>query len=200
MDTKQQIISVAFELFINNGYERTSLTDIAKQIGITKPAIYYHFENKETLFLAVVNGFLTELERWTLAIIEADVSVREMLQMLFGMLKDAKGTMAALTGASTSQSLEFHTYMLMFEGIKLFPEVRERINAFYTRFINTLAEKITAAQTNGEIRSDIHPDAFAFQLSAVLEGAFLMSIFNTTTDLGTMSQHMFENTWLGIAS
>ncbi|MCB0225191.1 MAG: helix-turn-helix transcriptional regulator, partial [Anaerolineae bacterium] len=50
MDTKQQIISVAFELFINNGYERTSLTDIAKQIGITKPAIYYHFENKETLF------------------------------------------------------------------------------------------------------------------------------------------------------
>ncbi|MCB0172406.1 MAG: TetR/AcrR family transcriptional regulator [Anaerolineae bacterium] len=200
MDTKQQIISVAFELFINNGYERTSLTDIAKQIGITKPAIYYHFENKETLFLAVVNSFLTELEKSSLAIIEADASIQAMLRMLFGMLSDVKGTMAALTGTSGSNSLEFHTYMLMFEGIKLFPEVRLRIDTFYTQFIHMLAEKIKAAQAKGEIRPDLHPEAFAFQLSAVMEGAFLMSIFITTTDLETMSQQMFENTWLGIAS
>lgn len=199
MQTKEQIMSVALKLFINNGYERTSLTDIAKQIGITKPAIYYHFESKEALFLAVVDGFLTELENWTLAIIEAEVSTREMLQMLFGMLKDATGSMAALTGAGDNQALEFHTYMLMFEGIKIFPEVRQRVDAFYTRFIDTMTKKITAAQAQGEIRPDLHPEAFAFQVAAILEGAFLMSIFNTSTDLETVSQKMFENTWLGIA-
>ncbi len=200
MQTKQQIISVALDLFINNGYERTSLTDIAKQIGITKPAIYYHFKNKETLFLAVVNGFLDEMEKWTLSIIEADVSVQDMLQMMFGMLKDAKGTMAALTGTSNSDALEFHTYMLMFEGIKIFPEVRQRVDAFYTYTITALAEKIREAQAKGEVRSDIHPEAFAFQLSATLEGAFIMSIFNTNIDTAAMSRHMFENTWLGMAA
>lgn len=200
MQTKQQIISVALELFINNGYERTSLTDIAKQIGITKPAIYYHFKNKEALFLAVVNGFLTELEQWSFAIIEADIAIREMLQLLFGMLKDTKESMAALTGAGGGKGLEFHTYMLMFEGIKIFPEVRQRVDLFYTHFINTMTEKIKEAQAKGEIRSDIHPEAFAFQISAVLEGAFLMSIFNATTDLDTISQKMFENTWLGITN
>ncbi len=200
MQTKQQIISVALELFINNGYERTSLTDIAKQIGITKPAIYYHFESKEVLFLAVVDGFITELEKWTLSIVEADVSVQEMLQMLFSMPKDVKGSMTTLTDVGDSKTPKFHTYMLMFEGIKIFPEVRQRIDTFYTHIRNMMADKIKEAQASGEIRTDIHPDAFAFQMFAALEGTFLMSIFNADTDLETMSQKMFENTWLGIVN
>ena len=200
MQTKQQIMSVALELFINNGYERTSLTDIAKQIGITKPAIYYHFESKEALFLAVVDGFITELEKWTLSIIEADVSIQEMLQMLLGMRKNVTGSMTALTGIGDSKAPKFHMYMLMFEGIKIFPEVRQRIDRFYTRIVNMMAEKIKEAQANGEIRSDIHPNAFAFQIFAIVEGSLLMSIFNTATDLETTSQKMFENTWLGIVS
>ena len=200
MQTKQQIISIAFNLFINNGYEKTSLADIAKQIGITKPAIYYHFESKEALFLAVVNGFITELEQWTMSIVEADVSIKEMLQILFSMVKDAKRSMAALSGIGDRNALEFHTYMLMFEGIKLFPEVKQRVDTFYTHFINTLTEKIKKAQANGEIRPDIHPEGFAFQINVTLEGAILMSIFNTATDLETMSQKMFENIWLGIAN
>ncbi|MCB0195346.1 MAG: TetR/AcrR family transcriptional regulator, partial [Anaerolineae bacterium] len=185
---------------INNGYERTSLTDIAKQIGITKPAIYYHFESKEALFLAVVDNFLTKLESWTLSIIEADIAIKDMLQMLFGTLKDAKGSIAMLTGNNSGNALEFHTYVLMFEGIKLFPEVKERIDAFYTRFIHVLAEKIKDAQAQGEIRSDIHADAFAFQIMAAIEGALLMGILNTTTDIESMAQDMFENTWLGVAA
>ncbi|MCB0209039.1 MAG: TetR/AcrR family transcriptional regulator [Anaerolineae bacterium] len=200
METKQQIIAIASELFINNGYERTSLTDIAKQIGITKPAIYYHFESKEALFLAVVNNFLTELEIWTLTAIEADVSIKDMLQMLFHMLKNTKGAMALLTGASSSNELEFHTYMLMFEGIKLFPEVKERIDAFYIRFINSLAERIVDAQAQGEIRPDIYADALAFQITAAIEGAFLMSILSPSISLETVSQKMFENIWIGIAN
>jgi len=200
MQTKQQIMSVALNLFINNGYEKTSLADIAKQIGITKPAIYYHFESKEALFLAVVNGFITKLGQWTLSIIEADVSIKEMLQMLFDIFKDVKGSTITLTGADNDGALDFHTYILMFEGVKRFPEVRQRVDTFYTRSIKTIAEKIRKAQANGEVRPDIHPEAFAFQINVTLEGTLLMSIFNTTTDLETTSQKMFENIWLGIAN
>ncbi|AZV46076.1 hypothetical protein C3L23_01950 [Nautilia sp. PV-1] len=50
MATKDEILKVSIKLFANNGYENTSLEEIAKEAGITKPAIYYHFKNKKKLY------------------------------------------------------------------------------------------------------------------------------------------------------
>lgn len=47
---KQIILKKAAALFSQKGYERTSMREIAEQSGITKPAIYYHFKNKQALF------------------------------------------------------------------------------------------------------------------------------------------------------
>ena len=47
---KQIILKKAAVLFSQKGYERTSMREIAEQAGITKPAIYYHFKNKQALF------------------------------------------------------------------------------------------------------------------------------------------------------
>ncbi len=118
---------------------------------------------------------------------------------MFGMFEDVKGMLATLTGNNGSDIPEFHTFMLMFEGIKLLPEVRQRIDVFYSHTLSLITKKIVKAQAQGEIRPDIDPDAFAFQLSATLEGAFLMMIFTPNVDMATMSQAMFENTWKGIA-
>ncbi len=198
MDTKQQIMSVAMESFIKNGYERTSLTDIAKVIGITKPAIYYHFENKDALFLAVLDGFLTEMEQWTDTTTAPDISLEEMLRRLFFMLKDIKGMMAGFTGGASSEAPTFHSYILMFEGIKAFPEIQQRVDQFYSKTIELMTQKIMQAQLNNEIRADINPQAFAFQLSATFEGTLLMAIFVDDIDMDTMCQDMFENTWKSI--
>lgn len=199
MDTKQQIMSVAMESFIKNGYERTSLTNIAKVIGITKPAIYYHFENKEALFLAVLNDFLTELEQWMDSITTAEISLKDMLRRMFFMLEDIKSMMAAFTGGASSEAPTFHSYILMFEGIKAFPEIQQRVDRFYSQTLNLMTQKITQAQLNNEIRTDINPQAFAFQLSATFEGTFLVAIFVNGINMDTMCQAMFENTWKSIA-
>jgi AcrR family transcriptional regulator len=50
MATKDEILSTALELFAQKGYENTSLEEIALKIGLTKPAIYYHFKNKRSLY------------------------------------------------------------------------------------------------------------------------------------------------------
>ncbi|GED57795.1 TetR/AcrR family transcriptional regulator [Brevibacillus formosus] len=47
--THQHIVDAAFQLFAEHGIEKTSLTMIATEVGITKPAIYYHFASKEAL-------------------------------------------------------------------------------------------------------------------------------------------------------
>lgn len=53
LETKRSILESAKRLFSRRGFERTSLSDIAKYAGVTRGAIYWHFENKEELLLAL---------------------------------------------------------------------------------------------------------------------------------------------------
>lgn len=48
-DTKERILEVARELFTEQGYDATSLRQIAERLGFTKAALYYHFQSKEQL-------------------------------------------------------------------------------------------------------------------------------------------------------
>jgi AcrR family transcriptional regulator len=49
--TRERILDVALELFTGQGYDKTSLRDIAERLGITKAALYYYFERKEEILL-----------------------------------------------------------------------------------------------------------------------------------------------------
>lgn len=51
--THHAILETAKELFLTNGYKNTSTRDIAKAVNITQPALYYHFSNKEVLFIEI---------------------------------------------------------------------------------------------------------------------------------------------------
>ena len=52
-DTRQAILDSALALFAEQGYERTSLRQIAEDIGVTKAALYCHFPSKQDLLLAL---------------------------------------------------------------------------------------------------------------------------------------------------
>jgi AcrR family transcriptional regulator len=49
--TRERILDIALELFADQGYDKTSLRDIAARLGTTKAALYYHFERKEDILL-----------------------------------------------------------------------------------------------------------------------------------------------------
>ncbi|HLH14978.1 MAG TPA: helix-turn-helix domain-containing protein [Solirubrobacteraceae bacterium] len=49
--TRERILDIALQLFTEQGYDKTSLRDIAERLGITKAALYYHFERKEDILL-----------------------------------------------------------------------------------------------------------------------------------------------------
>lgn len=53
-DTKERIIDVALELFAQSGYLGTSMSDIAKQLGITKGALYKHYTGKQEILDSIV--------------------------------------------------------------------------------------------------------------------------------------------------
>ena len=54
LSTRERILEVAAELFIEHGYDTTSLREIADRLGFTKAALYYHFQSKEDLLAALL--------------------------------------------------------------------------------------------------------------------------------------------------
>jgi AcrR family transcriptional regulator len=53
MSTRERILDVALDLFIEKGFDKTSLREIAEQLGVTKAALYYHFASKEDILMAL---------------------------------------------------------------------------------------------------------------------------------------------------
>ena len=52
-NTRQRIQDVALELFAEQGYEKTSLREIAESLHVTKAALYYHFKTKEEILVSI---------------------------------------------------------------------------------------------------------------------------------------------------
>ncbi|EPD56478.1 TetR/AcrR family transcriptional regulator [Streptomyces sp. HGB0020] len=66
-NTRQRIQDVALELFAEQGYEKTSLREIAERLDVTKAALYYHFKTKEEILVSIFEDLsepIVELIEW----------------------------------------------------------------------------------------------------------------------------------------
>ncbi len=61
-DTRARIQAVALDLFTEQGYEGTSLREIAERLGVTKAALYYHFKSKEEIVDSFSADRLTRMD------------------------------------------------------------------------------------------------------------------------------------------
>lgn len=61
--TRARILASALALFVKKGYERTTFTDVAARLKMTKGAVYWHFESKERLLLALVDEMVAKFRR-----------------------------------------------------------------------------------------------------------------------------------------
>lgn len=83
-DTKQRIQEVARELFTRQGVQRTSLQEIADRLGISKPALYYHFSSREVLVRSIVQPMIDDEEAFLLEEeARGDVEPRALLEAYF---------------------------------------------------------------------------------------------------------------------
>ncbi|MGW0509365.1 TetR/AcrR family transcriptional regulator [Streptomyces olivaceoviridis] len=61
-NTRQRIQDVALELFAEQGYEKTSLREIAERLDVTKAALYYHFKTKEEIIVSLFADLTKPIE------------------------------------------------------------------------------------------------------------------------------------------
>lgn len=80
-DTRERIQQVARDLFARRGVQGTSLQDIADEMGITKPALYYHFNSRDDLVRSILVPLIDEGERFVTGLEqrETQIDVRELV-------------------------------------------------------------------------------------------------------------------------
>jgi len=59
---KDKIKETAAKLFQDKGYHKTSMREIAEALGVTKAALYYHYSNKEDLFISIINDMTETMD------------------------------------------------------------------------------------------------------------------------------------------
>lgn len=79
-NTKEKIIDVAIECFGELGYNGTSMRLIAEKCGVSKPAIYYYFPDKERLFTGIVEFVTQKLQSQLENIKNSNKNAREKLE------------------------------------------------------------------------------------------------------------------------
>jgi len=88
-DTRSRVQQVALELFAEQGYEKTSLREIAERLGVTKAALYYHFRSKEDIVHSLTDDYFAEIDAlvdWAKDQPPTDQTRREVLDRYVGIV------------------------------------------------------------------------------------------------------------------
>lgn len=160
-ERERRILSAAADLFVHYGYDKTTVSDIAREAGISKGAIYLHFDSKDGLFEAlIVREMQTYAEDW-FARLEADPE---------------GGTIAAMYKNSlyALNSSPFMTAMFRRDGRILGNYLRKPNNFFRTyRAQQTESDRylfVKMMQEAGAVRQDIDASVIAHIMDILAYG------------------------------
>jgi AcrR family transcriptional regulator len=133
-DARAEILQHAKQLFRQKGFSAVSMNDLVSSVGLTKPTIYYHFTDKETLFTEVVVEMMRHGNEMLMAGIKRCKDFREKLYRLsegyFRFSPTSLSTMVRdasehLDEAHMKQVVDAHRFYLISPIIGIFEEARQ---------------------------------------------------------------------------
>lgn len=157
-----RICRSAVKLFSSKGYHRTTMEDIAADAGLTKGAIYWHFENKRELFRYLVESRLKELDGLISAALSAKASAPEKIQNVFRLCLEYY-----------EKNRDFCALIKVFhaEGsVLLDKEFELWLRSTYARYREMIAEAIRQGVADGSFAPGIDPEAAGAVLVAAFDG------------------------------
>ena len=152
--TRRRLLDIAVRRFAADGFRRTSVSDIAREAGLTPAATYAYFAGKEGLFQAAVDadaGALIDAARASAAV---GASARDQLFLFVAALRER---------------VDDHPLARrVLSGLE--PEVAARLVTIPSLVALTggLAEELADAQAEGEVRPDVDPAELAVGLETIV--------------------------------
>lgn len=161
--TRQALLDSAIRRFASNGYRGTSVSEVARDVGLTPAAVYAYFGGKEELFTAAVDADAAALIEGALSPVLSGTFDLEWAGLIGALLERlprhplARRLLSGLEPEHTVRMLE----------IPALAELRKGI-----------AERLRAGQASGEVRGDIDPVRAASGLESVVM-AILIAVMQT---------------------
>ncbi|UTR10238.1 TetR/AcrR family transcriptional regulator [Evansella sp. LMS18] len=165
-DTKKLIEDKATKLFELKGYAATSMADIKTETQLSKGTIYYHFKNKEELYLFCIkqalNRFINEWEK---------------------LLVKEEGATDKLYLWAHLCSLEFHNPLINTVSEYIISTNKEKSFAteFFRPEMDVLSGIIQEGIDNGEFNPDLNVEEASVILLALISGLFDTALLAFTT-------------------
>jgi TetR/AcrR family transcriptional regulator len=85
-DARSRLLETAIELFAEKGYAGTSVREIVNHAGVSKPVLYYYFQSKEGLFLAILDMAENLQKQLLEGVLESEGNVLDRLLILYRRL------------------------------------------------------------------------------------------------------------------
>ena len=192
--TRARIMASALSLFVKKGYEHTTFTDIAARLKMTKGAVYWHFESKEALLVALVEEMLKKFRhRLEEFLPKGELTFRAVADM-----------MVQSAGRLVEDPKSAAFFMLMKTRIKWGADsmaaTREKLlsrdmNGPYHTFIKAVENDIAAKR----VREGVNPTALASVAVSVWDGLVQSKIEHfLECDLKSTLRNTYEAMWSSI--
>ena len=143
---REAILKVAAGLFAEKGYNETSMAEVARISGVAQGTIFYHFHNKEDLFLAGLDDFRASVTT------EFEQRVQNKSATGLERVLDALNFYLFLAGSLEDQFRILHRHHA-YELAKSNPVCRAHLEAIYDCFVDIFERAIVLGQQDGSIRA-----------------------------------------------
>ncbi|MEH2230041.1 MAG: TetR/AcrR family transcriptional regulator [Nostoc sp.] len=166
-ETKTRILEQAAELFNQQGYAGSSMSDIMRVTGLQKGGIYNHFQSKDDLALQAFDFAIARIKQHTRFALRSKHHAVERLQAIIGVFSSfaenppIKGGCPLLNTAVESDDAH--------------PALRERAQQAMNSWLHLICRIIETGIEKGEIRPEVSADEIATIVIATLEGGIMMS-------------------------
>lgn len=162
-DLRTQILEAAKSLFIQHGYHGLAMREISEAVGVSKAALYYHFKDKEELFLAILFTSLEDMETAIDQITLKPVSCSEQIHLFVEFILQKPAEERAITRLASQ------------EMNQLSADARQAFGQIYRqKFIDKLKLILQNGMERGEFRP-MHPEIATWALLGIMYPYFYPS-------------------------
>ena len=163
--TRLQIIAAARTVFAERGVSRTTLAQIAAKAGVTRGAIYWHFENKPALFFAMLEQIsLPLIDRMDelLPVDDPGDPLQSIRSHMYEVLK--------LIECDETARTTFEIITLKCEYVDEFASVDTQVIKTGCDFMQKLTRAYKNAKKNGYLRQGSNPELLALESYTFMKG------------------------------
>lgn len=163
---KERIIAAAIEVALEKGWEAMTLEAIAQKIGVSTPALYSYFRNRQALEEEVVTRFVQMNHDELDATLTSDLDIRSLIRDLADLI---------FVRQKSSAKIYSHLPARLFSD----PHMRERTRVSFKANSDRIRDAIVRAKLRGELSKDVDPAESAQLISSLTAGILLENLFNT---------------------